>query len=62
MSPASIQRILTMASFGAVGKTRDEMVSGLKYAAELTNDEIAKNCEILTENLKESQFLKMGES
>lgn len=60
MSPASIQRILTMASFGAVGKTKEEMLQGLKYPVDMTSDDIAKNSKVLTENVEESAFLKLG--
>lgn len=50
-----------MASFGAVGKTKDEMITGLKYPSDFTSEEIANNCKILTESVKQSTFLKMGE-
>lgn len=59
-SPASIQQVLTMLSFGAVGTTKDELLSGLKYPADFSSDDVARNCEILTENVKKSKFLRMG--
>lgn len=51
-----------MTSFGAVGQTQDEMLAVLKYPMEMTKEDIARNCKILAENLKESTVLKMGEN
>lgn len=60
-SPASIQQALAMTSFGAVGTTKDEILAGLKFPKNFTSDDMARNCKILTDSVKSSPFLKIGE-
>jgi serpin B len=59
-SPASIQQAVTLASFGAAGDTKTEMLSGLKYPVGYKDDDIAKNCQVLNENVKKSNYLKIA--
>lgn len=61
-SPASIQQAVTLASFGAAGDTKTEMMRGLRYPAGYSSDDIAKNCQALTETVKKSNYLKIGEN
>jgi len=59
-SPASIQQAVTLASFGAAGATKADMLRGLKYPSNYSSDEIAKNCQELNENVKKSNYLKIA--
>lgn len=46
--------------FGANGDTRQAMLSGLKYPNNYANDAIAKNFQEFTENVRQTNGLKIG--
>ena len=46
--------------FGAEGQTKQEMLTGLKYPTGYSNEEIAKNFEVFTENVRKTNGLKIG--
>lgn len=60
ISPVSIQSAVTLAMFGAVGATKQEMLAGLKYPSDYSSDAIAKNFEAFTENVRKTNGLKVG--
>lgn len=60
ISPVSIQSAVTLAFFGASGKTAEEMKTALKYPATYSNENIAKNFQGLTESFGRTNGLKIG--
>jgi serine protease inhibitor len=61
ISPASIQSAVTLAMFGANGQTKQEMMTGLKYPTGYSSEDIAKNFEAFTANVRKTTGLKVGE-
>jgi serine protease inhibitor len=60
ISPVSIQTALTMTMFGAAGKTKTEMMDGLKYPISYSDDSIANSFSGLTKSFKSENGLKIG--
>jgi hypothetical protein len=48
----AIQTALTLAMFGATGQTKQEILNGLKYSADFSDDDLAKLFESFTETCK----------
>ncbi|CAO1422028.1 unnamed protein product [Diamesa tonsa] len=60
ISPVSIQTAVTLAFFGASGKTAEEMKTSLKYPAGYSNENIAKNYQGLSESFSQTNGLKIA--
>ncbi|CAG9812294.1 unnamed protein product [Chironomus riparius] len=60
ISPASVRSVLTMALFGAARKTRTEMIRGLKYPRNFSNDKIADTYEKLAKSVGENTDIKIA--
>jgi serine protease inhibitor len=60
ISPISVQSATTLAMFGATGKTKQEMMRGLKYPETYSDDSIAKNFQSFSDAVRKTNGLSIG--
>lgn len=56
----SIQSAVSLAMFGAAGKTKEEMLTGLKYPVGYSDSNVAKHFEQFTESVRKTNGLKIA--